>query len=167
MQYPNDPQGADVDALSPMSGFPGAPTHVQLPSSESGRLLPPRTESGRLLRWDDAPQGWSPSPYLTEFDDVGFERQVISSRIPVIVDFWADRCAPCKRQVPVLEEVGRLLIGRVKVGRINVYRNPEVTRRYGVKGVPHLMVVKEGQVVLELVGDHEFEQLWKHLEQTL
>ncbi|MGE0706850.1 MAG: thioredoxin family protein [Planctomycetota bacterium] len=133
-----------------------------LPSTASGRLVPPTTESGRLPRWDQR-AGWAPGPYVTEFDDATFDRGVLQSRLPVIVDFWAENCIPCARQASVLEQAGRALLGRVRVGRLNVYENPETTKRYGIKGVPHLMVVRDGQVVLELLGDHSLEQLRRHL----
>jgi thioredoxin 1 len=151
----------DIDPPHPFSELPNI---TSLHSSESGRLLPPRTESGRMPRWDSS-GAWAPSPYVTEFCDQSFGN-VISSRLPVIVDFWAEHCVPCRRQEVVLEEIGRLLLGRVLVGRLDVYANPETTKRYGVKGVPHLMVVREGEVVLELVGDHTLSQLRHHLAEV-
>lgn len=136
----------------------------ELPSSASGRLLPPgpsTSESGRLQWGGDfgPPAGWHPSHYVVELDDASFERQVLSSQIPVLVDFWAEHCVPCRRQEEALQQIGQQLFGRVRVGRLNVYRNPETTKRYQIKGVPHLLIVRGGEVIQELVGDHTLENL--------
>lgn len=138
---------------------------VELPSSASGRLLPPgpatTSESGRLQWGGDfgPPAGWHPSHYVIELDDANFERQVLASQLPVVVDFWAEHCVPCRRQEEALQQLGQSHFGRVRVGRLNVYRNPETTKRYQIKGVPHLLIVREGEVVQELVGDHTLANL--------
>lgn len=136
----------------------------ELPSSSSGRLLPPgpsTSESGRLQWGGDfgPPAGWHPSHYVIELDDANFERQVLTSAIPVVVDFWAEHCVPCRRQEESLQQLGQTLFGRVRVGRLNVYRNPETTKRYQIKGVPHLLIVRQGEVLQELVGDHTLADL--------
>lgn len=136
----------------------------ELPSSASGRLLPPgpsTSESGRLQWGGDfgPPAGWHPSHYVIELDDANFERQVLASQIPVVVDFWAEHCVPCRRQEESLQQLGQTLFGRVRVGRLNVYRNPETTKRYQIKGVPHLLIVRGGEVLQELVGDHTLADL--------
>jgi thioredoxin len=134
----------------------------ELPSSASGRLLPPSTSESGRLQWggDFAPAaGWHPSHYVIELDDANFERQVLASQLPVVVDFWAEQCVPCRRQEESLQQLGQTLFGRVRVGRLNVYRNPETTKRYQIKGVPHLLIVRQGEVLQELVGDHTLADL--------
>lgn len=148
--------------LSPSPASPGRAT--QLESSASGRLLPPapsRSESGRL-QWGpelSAPTGWQPSAHVLELDDASFERQVLLSRLPVVVDFWAEHCVPCRRQEPALQQLGERHFGRLRVGRINVYRSPQTTKRYQIQGVPHLLIVRQGELIQELVGDHGLESL--------
>lgn len=159
----NDPHADPVDTKTP-PGQERPPQATSLPSSASGRLLPPaptHSESGRL-QWGPelaAPTGWEPSAHVLELDDACFERQVLHSKLPVVVDFWAEHCVPCRRQEEALQQLGERHFGRLRVGRINVYRSPQTTKRYQVQGVPHLLVVREGEVIQELVGDHRLDSL--------
>ncbi|MBL4849273.1 MAG: thioredoxin family protein [Planctomycetes bacterium] len=162
-EYPADSSPA-TDTRTPPASERKPRGATELPSSASGRLLPPgpsQSESGRI-QWGPefaSPAGWHPSHYVIELDDANFERQVLASGIPVVVDFWAEHCVPCRRQEESLQQLGQELFGRVRVGRLNVYLNPETTKRYEIKGVPHLMIVREGEVLQELVGDHSLEDL--------
>jgi len=137
------------------------PDSHRRPASERGTSDRLRPQSGRLGsgsgRW--APPRWVPSEDVVEFDDDGFEAEVLGSALPVVLDFWAETCVPCRLQEPTIERLGALLRGRARVGRLNVYDNPRTPEAYEIKGVPHLLVVVRGEVVLELVGDHSFEQL--------
>lgn len=125
-----------------------------LESSGSGRIPLPKL-GGRL------------SPYVAELTDANFEIEVLGSELPVVVDFWAATCVPCRLQEETIGRLGQTLRGRVKVGRLDVYNNPDTPARFLVKGIPHLMVVHSGEVVLELVGGHSLEQLLSKLRREL
>jgi len=77
---------------------------------------------------------------------------VINSSIPVLVDFWADWCMPCKMLSPIVEEVAEELADRLKVVKVNVDENPDLAMSYGVQAIPTLLVFKDGRVVTETVG---------------
>ena len=81
-----------------------------------------------------------------------FEQDVINSPIPVLVDFWASWCAPCRMLSPIVSEVAELVYGKVKVGKVNVDEEPELTTRFNVMGIPTLLLFKNGQVVDKNVG---------------
>ncbi|MBX3471457.1 MAG: thiol reductase thioredoxin [Planctomycetes bacterium] len=91
--------------------------------------------------------------------DANFDQEVLASAVPVLIDFWAETCVPCRLQEPTIQRLARELEGRAKVGRLDVYDNPRTTDAFRVRGVPHLAVIRGGEVVLELVGGHSLEQL--------
>jgi len=83
----------------------------------------------------------------TEFDDV-----VVNSDVPVVVDFWAPWCGPCKAIAPVLEELAQEYDGKVKVAKVNVDDNPSAASRFGVRGIPTLIAFKGGEAADQVVG---------------
>jgi thioredoxin 1 len=84
--------------------------------------------------------------------DATFEAEVLKSAKPVIVDYWAEWCGPCRQVAPVLEEIASEYSEKLDIVKLNVDDNPEVTQRYGIMNIPTMSVFKDGQVVKEIVG---------------
>ncbi len=84
--------------------------------------------------------------------DDSFKDDVIGSSTPVLVDFWAGYCAPCKQMAPALEEISQEFSGKMKVAKINIEEDPEVAAKFHVRGIPTMMIFKDGQVVATKVG---------------
>jgi thioredoxin 1 len=89
---------------------------------------------------------------VPELSDARFEAEVLQASSPVLLDFWAPWCGPCKMIAPVVEELATENAGRVKVFKINIDDNPETAQRYGISSIPTLMVFHKGQVASSLVG---------------
>ena len=89
---------------------------------------------------------------LIEFTDDNFDTEVLKSNLPVLVDFWAEWCVPCKMIAPIDEEIAGDYAGKVKVGKVNVDFNNQVAMQYGIRGIPALLVFKGGAVANQIVG---------------
>ena len=89
---------------------------------------------------------------LIEFTDDNFDAEVLKSDIPVLVDFWAEWCGPCKMIGSIVEEIAGDYAGKVKVGKVNVDFNNQVAMQYGIRGIPALLVFKGGAVANQIVG---------------
>jgi thioredoxin 1 len=85
-------------------------------------------------------------------NDTNFENDVLKSEIPVIVDFWAEWCGPCKLLLPVFEEISEKYKGKIKFVKINIDDSPEVPSKYGVRGIPNLIMFKNGKNIDSKVG---------------
>ena len=89
---------------------------------------------------------------LIEFTDDNFATEVLKSNLPVLVDFLAEWCGPCKMIAPIVEEIASDYAGKVKVGKVNVDFNNQVAMQYGIRGIPALLVFKGGAVANQIVG---------------
>ncbi len=87
-----------------------------------------------------------------EITDSNFQREVLDSDKPVLLDFWAVWCGPCKSIAPVVEEIAKEYDGKLKVGKVDVDTNPEVSMKFGIRNIPALMVFKGGRVVEQVIG---------------
>lgn len=100
----------------------------------------------------------------TAVNDSDFENEVLQSDTPVVVDFWAEWCGPCKQLSPIVDELADDLQGKVKVVKVNIDEAPEAPTKYGVRGVPTLMIFKGGEVVDTRVGGMPKSQLTEWVE---
>lgn len=101
------------------------------------------------------------------FTDENFETEVLSSDIPVLVDFWADWCGPCKMIAPSVEELANEFEGKVKIGKLDVDSNQNVASKYGIRSIPSLLIFKNGQVVDQIVGAVPKNHIKSKLEEAL
>lgn len=92
------------------------------------------------------------SKNVLTLEDASFERDVLKSDVPVLVDFWAPWCAPCRAIAPAVEELADTYAGKVKVGKLNVDDHPNIPQRYGIRGIPTLLLFKGGAAVDQIVG---------------
>ena len=99
--------------------------------------------------------------------DGEFEQTVLKSEIPVMLDFWAEWCQPCKMLAPTVEELAGEYDGKILVGKLNVDDNPNTSTNYGIRGIPTLLFFKGGQVVQQLVGVKSKAEIKKVIEETL
>ncbi len=104
------------------------------------------------------------SASIVSVTDGTFEQEVLKSQGPVLVDYWAEWCGPCKMIAPVLEEIAREYNGRLKVAKLNVDENPATPPKYGIRGIPTLMLFKNGSVEATKVGAVSKSQLSAFLD---
>ena len=102
-----------------------------------------------------------------EFTDQNFEEEVLKSEKPVLVDFWAEWCGPCRMMGPAIDSVAVDYAGRAKVGKLNVDENQSVASRYNIRSIPTLLLFKNGQIQEQLVGSTSKDNIAKLLDKSL
>jgi thioredoxin 1 len=107
------------------------------------------------------------SDSIIHVTDANFEAEVLKSSDPVLVDYWADWCGPCKSIAPVLDEIASEYAGKVKVAKLNIDENPGTPPRYGIRGIPTLMLFKGGEVEATKIGAVSKSQLTAFIDSNL
>ena len=107
------------------------------------------------------------SEKIVTLSDATFDEHVKSSDVPVLVDFWAEWCGPCKMISPVLEEIAEEQAGKIQIGKLNIDDNLDVTRRFDVMSIPTLILFKDGEPVSRLIGAKPKGQLLEEIAQYL
>ncbi len=103
----------------------------------------------------------------TTITDANFETEVLQSSTPVLVDFWAPWCGPCRVIGPIVEEMATQYVGRLKVGKLYVDDHPSIAQRYGITGIPALLFFQDGQRVDTVVGAVPRNVLQKHVDEVV
>ena len=101
------------------------------------------------------------------FTDANFKTEVLASSTPVLVDFWAEWCAPCRALAPVVEKIAAANAGKIKVGKLNVDENPESAQQYGIQGIPTLLLFKGGKVANQIVGFQSQGNIQRAIDEVL
>ena len=104
---------------------------------------------------------------IVTLTDANFKEEVLDSYMPVLVDFWAEWCGPCRMVGPVVEEIAKEQAGKLKVAKVDVDANPSMTGRFGIAGIPTLILFKGGQEVDRIVGFMPKQALWSKVSRSL
>jgi len=104
---------------------------------------------------------------VQEVTDKNFEKEVLESDRPVLVDFWAEWCGPCRLQAPIIDEIAKDFSEKAKVGKLEVDQNPEMAQKYGVMSIPMVALFKGGEVVWQGVGLQQKKQLEEELKKVI
>ncbi|RJG50474.1 thioredoxin TrxA [Motilimonas pumila] len=107
------------------------------------------------------------SDKIVQLSDASFEADVVNSATPVLVDFWAEWCGPCKMIAPILDEVATEYEGKLVVGKLNIDQNNETPPKFGIRGIPTLLLFKDGAVAATKVGALSKTQLKEFLDENL
>ncbi|HTT08719.1 MAG TPA: thioredoxin TrxA [Gammaproteobacteria bacterium] len=99
------------------------------------------------------------SPNVVHATDASFEADVLNATLPVLVDYWAEWCGPCRMIAPILDEIANSYAGKLKVAKVNVDENRDTATKYGIRGIPTLMIFKDGNIAATKVGALSKSQL--------
>ena len=107
------------------------------------------------------------SDSIIQVSDDSFDEEVLKSSIPVLVDYWAEWCGPCKMIAPILDEIVNDYAGKIKVAKLNIDDNPKTPPMFGIRGIPTLMIFKDGEVEATKVGAVSKSQLTAFIDQSI
>ncbi|MHB8472173.1 MAG: thioredoxin TrxA [Gammaproteobacteria bacterium] len=107
------------------------------------------------------------SSHIVYVSDASFDEEVLKASGPVLVDYWAEWCGPCKMIAPILDEIATEYTGKIKVAKLNIDENPQTPPRYGIRGIPTLMLFKNGSVEATKVGAVSKSQLTAFIDSNL
>ena len=107
------------------------------------------------------------SEHIVHVTDDTFTDEVLEADIPVLIDYWAEWCGPCKTIAPILNEIAREYVGSLKIAKLNIDENPSTPPKYGIRGIPTLMLFKGGQVEATKVGALSKSQLTAFIDSNL
>jgi thioredoxin 1 len=107
------------------------------------------------------------SQLIASINDADFENEVLHATLPVLVDFWAEWCGPCKMLAPILETVAAEYQGKLNIVKVNVDQNPETPAKFGIRGIPTLILFKNGEAAATKVGALSQSQLTSFLDSSL
>jgi thioredoxin 1 len=107
------------------------------------------------------------SEHILQVSDDSFEADVLKAEAPVLVDFWAEWCGPCKMIAPILDDVATEYAGKVTVAKVNIDQNPNTPPKFGIRGIPTLLLFKNGQVAATKVGALSKTQLKQFLDSNI
>jgi thioredoxin 1 len=122
----------------------------------------PARRSGGIFFSED-----SMSEHIHYVTDDSFDQEVLQSELPVLVDYWADWCGPCKMIAPILEEVAQEYAGKIKIAKLNIDENQATPPKYGIRGIPTLMIFKNGNVEATKVGALSKSQLTAFIDSNV
>jgi thioredoxin 1 len=104
---------------------------------------------------------------MLEFTDANFDQEVLKSNVPVLVDFWAAWCMPCLKIAPIVEELSKEYDGKMKFGKLNVENSQSVSRQYGIRSIPTLLIFKDGKVATQIVGMQPKRKLQEKISELI
>jgi len=107
------------------------------------------------------------SEAIIEVSDSNFESEVVKSDVPVLVDFWAPWCGPCKAIAPIVEEISSSYEGKIKVGKMNVDENQATTMKFGIRSIPTIIMFKDGEAVDQIIGAVPKGEIERVVEKSL
>lgn len=107
------------------------------------------------------------SDQIVSTSDANFETDVLKSDLPVLVDYWAEWCGPCKMISPILDEIARSYQGKLRIAKVNVDENAQLTQKYGIRSIPTLMLFKDGNVQAQKIGALSKSQLAAFIETNI
>ena len=107
------------------------------------------------------------SENIVHVSDENFEEEVLKSDLPVLVDYWAEWCGPCKMIAPILDDISSEYAGKLRIAKLNIDENPVTPPKFGIRGIPTLMIFKEGNVAATKVGALSKSQLAAFIDSTI